>query len=362
MIIVVSLSLSNVTLFHLVNYAFYKKLLFLKVNAIIYIITDNQDFRKYDDLIAFLFLTYLVILIASLNLITFFFITNFYFKNFILKSIYKQFNFFNVIIYFIVTIDAIFIILYLIKILYLTFLINVNEFLINYKRAYEGDVFICLFLIILIIFFIFFNYIIKDMFINITFNFFSDNSLFIYSLYEIMLETKFAISTLFKLLSFFLIVTLSALSLILSEFLIKSLIYFKLIKIDYNIFSFFNQRFLIELFYNKYIIRFILKLEEQTIKILNKDLIELLKSYDLKKGLLNLSKSLSSLNTNVITFYILYILIILILYILISYISLKNISILLCIFFDLLNISFNIFSFDISNKISHSHLSIILLI
>ena len=347
MVIAVGLSSYNIALFHLVNHAFYKGLLFLGAGAVIHAVADNQDFRKYGGLIAFLPLSYSVMLIASLSLVAFPFMTGFYSKDFILESAYGQFHLSSVAVYFIATTGAMFTTLYSVKVLYLTFLTNANGPLINYKRAHEGDVFMSLPLIILAVFSIFFGYITKDMFIGMASGFFSDNSLFIHPLHEIMLDTEFAVPTLFKLLPFFLTVTLSALSLILSEFLPKSLIYFKLTRMGYNIFSFFNQRFLIELFYNKYVTRFILRLGGQTTKVLDKGSIELLGPYGLEKGLLNLSKSLSSLDTGLITSYALYILIGLILYILIPYVSLKDISILLCILLALLNITVNTAYFGI---------------
>ena len=358
MVIAVGLSSYNVALFHLVNHAFYKGLLFLGAGAVIHAVADNQDFRKYGGLIAFLPLSYSVMLIASLSLVAFPFMTGFYSKDFILESAYGQFHLSSVAVYFIATIGAMFTTLYSVKVLYLTFLTNANGPLINYKRAHEGDVFMSLPLIILAVFSIFFGYITKDMFTGMASGFFSDNSLFIHPLHEIVLDTEFAVPTLFKLLPFFLTVTLSALSLILSEFLPISLIYFKLTRMGYNIFSFFNQRFLIELFYNKYITRFILKLGGQTTKVLDKGSIELLGPYGLEKGLLNLSKSLSSLDTGVITSYALYILIGLILYILIPYISLKDISILLCILFGLLTISVNTLYIDIPFNHSYSSLAV----
>ena len=82
---------------------------------------------------------------------------------------------------------------------------------------------------------------------------FVDNSLFIHPSHEIMLDTEFAVPTFFKLLPFVFPVSLSILSVLLSEFLPKLLINFKFSRFGYNIFSFFNQRFYIELFYNKYI-------------------------------------------------------------------------------------------------------------
>lgn len=355
MVIAVGLSSYNVALFHLVNHAFYKGLLFLGAGAVIHAVADNQDFRKYGGLISFLPLTYSVMLIASLSLVAFPFMTGFYSKDFILESAYGQFNLSSVAVYFIATIGAMFTTLYSVKVLYLTFLTNANGPLINYKRAHEGDMFMSLPLIILAVFSIFFGYITKDMFIGMASGFFSDNSLFTHPLHEIMLETEFAVPTLFKLLPFFLTVILSALSLILSEFLCKSLTYFKLTRMGYNIFSFFNQRLLIELFYNKYVICFILNLGGQTTKVLDKGSIELLGPYGLEKGLLTLSKSLSNLDTGVITSYALYILIGLISYILISCISLKDISILLLILLGVLNISINTLYLGVTNNIPNPY-------
>ena len=71
MVIAVGLSSYNIALFHLVNHAFYKALLFLGAGAVIHAVADNQDFRKYGGLRPFLPLTYSVMLIASLSLVAF---------------------------------------------------------------------------------------------------------------------------------------------------------------------------------------------------------------------------------------------------------------------------------------------------
>jgi NADH-ubiquinone oxidoreductase chain 5 len=91
MVIAVGLSSYNIALFHLVNHAFYKALLFLGAGAVIHAVSDNQDFRKYGGLRTFLPLTYSVILIASLSLVAFPFMTGFYSKDFILESAYGHF-------------------------------------------------------------------------------------------------------------------------------------------------------------------------------------------------------------------------------------------------------------------------------
>jgi len=277
-------------------------------------------------------------LIASLSLVAFPFMTGFYSKDFILESAYGQFYFSGTVVYFIATIGAMFTTLYSVKVLYLTFLTNPNGPVVNYKHAHEGDIFMSLPLIILAIFSIFFGYITKDIFIGLGSGFFADNSIFIHPTHEIMLDTEFAVPTLFKLLPLIFTISLSSLALILSEFLPKIIMKFKFSRLGYNIFGFFNQRFLIELFYNKYVTGLVLELGGQTTKILDKGSVELLGPYGLEKGLITLSKNIASLDTGVITSYALYILIGLILYILIPYLSLIDNSLLLLILLALFSI------------------------
>ena len=316
MVIAVGLSCYNIALFHLVNHAFYKALLFLGAGAVIHAVADNQDFRRYGGLRQFLPLTYSVMLIASLSLVAFPFMTGFYSKDFILESAYGQYYFSSTVVYFIATIGAMFTTLYSVKVLYLTFLTNPNGPLINYRLAHEGDIFMSLPLIILAVFSIFFGFITKDMFIGLGSGFFSDNALFIHPSHEIMLDTEFGVPTIFKLLPLIFTISLSVISILLSEYLPILLIYFKLSRLGYNIFSFFNQRFFIELFYNRFITGLVLKIGGQTTKVIDKGSIEYLGPYGLEKGLLNISKNISKLNTGVTTSYALYILIGLILYIL----------------------------------------------
>ena len=148
-------------------------------------------------------------------------------------------------------------------------------------------------------------------------------------------------------------VSLSILAIILSEFLPKILINFKFSRLGYNIFGFFNQRFLIELFYNKYITGLVLNLGGQTTKVIDKGSVELLGPYGLEKGLITLSKNIASLDTGVITSYALYILIGLIFYILIPYLSLADNSLLLLILISL----FTIVTINLDNS-SHKSLKI----
>src|ERR1700710_2193925 len=240
MVIAIGLSSYNVALFHLVNHAFYKALLFLGAGSVIHAVSDNQDFRKYGGLKSFLPLTYAVMLIASLSLVALPFMSGFYSKDFILESAYGQYYFSSITVYFIATIGAMFTTLYSVKVLYLTFLSNPNGPVVNYKQAHaahEGDIYMSLPLIILAVFSIFFGYITKDIFIGLGSDFFSDNGLFIHPKHEIMLDTEFSVPTFFKLLPLFFTVSLSIFSILFTEFYPTLLIKFKLSNLGYNVFG-----------------------------------------------------------------------------------------------------------------------------
>ena len=309
MVIAVGLSSYNLALFHLINHAFYKGLLFLGAGAVIHAVADNQDFRKYGGLISFLPLTYSVILIASLSLVAFPFMTGFYSKDFILESAYGQYSFSSVAVYVIAVIGAIFTTLYSVKVLYLTFITNPNGPLQAYKHAHEGNLFLSLPLFILAIFSIFFGFITKDIFIGLGSNFFVDNSIFIHPINEIMIDTEFAVPTLFKLLPFIFTISFSFIALLFSEFLSELVLKFKLSRLGYNIFGFFNQRFLVEFYYNNYITNFVLKLGGKFAKYLDKGSIEWFGPWGLETFLIKLSKNLGFLSTSVVTSYGLFIVI-----------------------------------------------------
>jgi NADH-ubiquinone oxidoreductase chain 5 len=274
MVIAIGLSSYNIAIFHLINHAFYKGLLFLGAGAVIHAVADNQDLRKYGGLIKFLPLTYTVILIASLSLVAFPFMTGFFSKDFILESAYGQYHFSSINVYVIAVIGAIFTTLYSVKVLYLTFLTNPNGPVNYYKNAHEGDIFLSLPLVVLAVFSIYFGYITKDIFIGMGSGFFTDNSIFIHPVHEILINTEFGVPTIFKLIPFIFTIFFTILAIVYSEFMPSNTSNFKLSNLGYFVFGFFNQRFLIEFFYNKYIVNLVLNLGGQTTKVLDKGSVE----------------------------------------------------------------------------------------
>jgi len=309
MVIAIGLSSYNIAIFHLINHAFYKGLLFLGAGAVIHAIADNQDLRKYGGLISFLPLSYSVILIASLSLVALPFMAGYYSKDFILESAYGQYHFSSIDVYIIAVIGAMFTTLYSVKVIFLTFLSNPNGSINYYKNAHEGDIFISLPLTILAIFSIYFGFLTKDIFIGLGSGFFTDNSIFIHPLHEILINTEFAVPTLFKLIPFIFTISLIVLAIIYSEFMPGLIYNFKTSNIGYYVFGFFNQRFLIEFFYNNFIINPVLDLGGQTTKVLDKGSVESVGPYGFFYVLTIISKIITNLSKGFVTSYAVYILV-----------------------------------------------------
>ena len=89
----------SVSLFHLFNHGFFKALLFLGAGSVIHALFDEQDMRKMGGLIKLLPVTYIAILIGSLSLLGFPFLTGFYSKDVILEVMYAKFSFSSFFVY-----------------------------------------------------------------------------------------------------------------------------------------------------------------------------------------------------------------------------------------------------------------------
>lgn len=86
MIFICGLSNYNVGLFHLINHAVFKALLFLCAGAIIHSLTNEQDIRRMGGLVKILPLSYSTLFIASLAITGFPFLTGFFSKDIILET------------------------------------------------------------------------------------------------------------------------------------------------------------------------------------------------------------------------------------------------------------------------------------
>jgi NADH-ubiquinone oxidoreductase chain 5 len=122
MIFACGLSNYSAGVFHLSNHAFFKALLFLSAGSVIHAVNDEQDMRKMGGLKYLIPFTYSMMVIGSLALIGFPFLTGFYSKDLILEVAYGKYSLLGYFSYILGTIGAFFTAFYSTRSLYLTFL------------------------------------------------------------------------------------------------------------------------------------------------------------------------------------------------------------------------------------------------
>ena len=161
------LSLYNLSLFHLFNHAFFKALLFLSAGSIIHSLNNEQDLRKMGGLLKILPNSYISILIASLSLCGFPFLSGFFSKDLIIEFSFLDFELDKIFCFWLVYCCAFITMLYSIKLLFLIFYSKFNYYKSkSLKYIYEGGLYIYISQITLILFSIFSGYFFKEIFIG----------------------------------------------------------------------------------------------------------------------------------------------------------------------------------------------------
>ncbi len=125
MVMVCGLSNYSTSLFHLMNHAFFKALLFLSAGSVIHAVSDEQDMRKMGGLIKSIPFTYTMVLIGSLSLMGFPYLTGFYSKDLILELTYDKY--YIAFAYWLGSLSALLTAFYSIRLIYLTFITNTNS-------------------------------------------------------------------------------------------------------------------------------------------------------------------------------------------------------------------------------------------
>jgi NADH-ubiquinone oxidoreductase chain 5 len=167
MFLVCGLSNYSVGLFHLFNHGFFKALLFLGAGSIIHAVFDEQDMRKMGGLIKLLPVTYCVILVGSLCLTGFPFLSGFYSKEAILELAFVKFNVGGLFFYWLGVFAAFITSFYSIRLLYLAFLSTSNS---NYRIlffSHESSSYIFYIISVLGFLSIFVGFVFKDIFFGL---------------------------------------------------------------------------------------------------------------------------------------------------------------------------------------------------
>jgi proton-translocating NADH-quinone oxidoreductase chain L len=167
MVLACGISHYSVGVFHLMNHAFFKALLFLSAGSVIHGLSDEQDVRKMGGMAQLLPLTYTMMLIGSLALVGFPFLTGFYSKDLILEVAYSKYTISGNFAYWIGSICVLFTSYYSFRALFLTFIVPTNAFLPSVKNTHEAPFLLALPLVLLSFGSIFVGYFAKDMMVGL---------------------------------------------------------------------------------------------------------------------------------------------------------------------------------------------------
>jgi NADH-ubiquinone oxidoreductase chain 5 len=275
MIFACGLSNYSVGIFHLANHAFFKALLFLAAGSVIHAIIDEQDMRKMGGLKNKIPFTYSIMVIGSLALIGFPFLTGFYSKDVILELAYGKFSTSGYFSYILGTCGAFFTSFYSTRLLYLTFLSKPNAYKSVLFLTKESMIYpINIVLALLAIPSIFIGYYLKDMLIGLGSDFWGNS---IYVLPENMnrIDAEF-INQCIKLLPLMLTFTGFFFAFIFYTFFNFFLFNLKVSNIGKKIYNFLNKKWFFDKIYNEYLVQNVLNISYRiSYKIIDRGIIEI---------------------------------------------------------------------------------------
>lgn len=295
----------NYSLYHLINHAFFKALLFLIAGYIIHAYNNEQDIRKLNNLLEILPFSYISLLVSNLSLIGFPFLSGFYSKEKIIELFLNIYNLNNIYIFnfflffqFLSFISIIFTIYYSIKSLILLFFIKCNSNLNTLKNVYYSSFITIYPLFVLNILSIFSGYIINDLLMGVNngywFNviYIMNNNIIYFEFFNII--NMYTLLIVFYFLVIFFIIDIKDYYELqinniylndLSVFLLKKYIFFNkniffpIINLNYNL----SYKYIYFLF--------------------DKGLMELFGGYGVYKIVMNISSKNNNINTGLIYHY-----------------------------------------------------------
>jgi len=290
------------SLFHLMNHAFFKALLFLGAGVIIHAFQDEQDMRKMGGLYKLLPFTYSLFLLGSLSLMGFPFLTGFYSKDFIIEYSYASYTVPGYFSFWLGSISAFLTAFYSFRLLWLTFYEKPNGFKKYYEGAHDVDYLMGIPLILLGFGSIFIGWLFKDCIIGFGSLFWS-NALFIrYDSASILLAEYLPIYV--KILPVCLSFIGMFLSLLLySLFKDRLSVIYKNVNM-YEVYVFLNKKWCFDIIYYHFITRFSFFFGyEITFKLIDRGIIELFGPLGCVRLFYGCSKRVNDLNTGFIHNY-----------------------------------------------------------
>jgi proton-translocating NADH-quinone oxidoreductase chain L len=296
------LSNYNVGIFHLMNHGFFKALLFLSAGGVIHAVMDEQDMRKMGGLVKLIPFTYCMILVGSLSLMGFPFLTGFYSKDIIIEMSFSKYTMSGHFVHWFGCIAAFFTAFYSFRLVYLTFINKPSGFRSVMKNVHEVPLIMGIPLIILSFGSIFLGFLMKDMTIGLGTDFWQ-NSIFVLPKNNLYIESEFILTSI-KLIPIFLSLVGASLALLINHFYTKELFNVTLSNFGISLYSFLNKKWYFDKIYNEYINKKLLLFGYFiSLKNIDKGFIEMFGPHSMVTVFKSLSKFFSKLQTGFIFHY-----------------------------------------------------------
>jgi proton-translocating NADH-quinone oxidoreductase chain L len=302
MVFACGLSHYSVGVFHLMNHAFFKALLFLSAGSVIHALADEQDMRKMGGLAQLLPFTYAMMCIGSLSLVGFPFLSGFYSKDVILEVAYAKYSVSGNFSYFLGCVVVLCTSYYSFRLLFLTFLAPTATFKSNLKHIHDAPFIMAFPLLLLALGSVFVGYLAKDMMIGFGTDFWSNaiftlpkNSAFIES--EYIPQSQKFIPLLCTVLGAGLAYIFNISHVLLSYFM-------KISHLGRSLYTFLNKRWFFDKVYNDYISQPLLNFGYQvSFKTLDKGAFEILGPSGISNTFINVARYFSKLQSGMIYHY-----------------------------------------------------------
>nr|YP_009449531.1 NADH dehydrogenase subunit 5 [Cymbomonas tetramitiformis]ANA57075.1 NADH dehydrogenase subunit 5 [Cymbomonas tetramitiformis] len=289
MVFACGISNYSVGIFHLMNHAFFKALLFLSAGSIIHALADEQDMRKMGGCVQLLPYTYGMVLIGSMSLTGFPFLTGFYSKDVILELAYAKYTVSGNFAYWLGSLSVFFTSYYSFRLLYMAFIGPVNGYKSSMKQIHDAGPLLAQPLIPLALGSLFIGFLGKDMMIGSGSHFWG-NALFTLPQNSIFIESEYIPQEVKYLpLVLTLLGAIVAYLINISESFILNISYpFIISNFGRLFYSFFNKRWLFDKVYNEFIAKPLMQFGyEVSFKALDKGAIEILGPYGISKMITN---------------------------------------------------------------------------
>jgi proton-translocating NADH-quinone oxidoreductase chain L len=296
------LSNYSVGIFHLMNHGFFKALLFLSAGAVIHAVSDEQDMRKMGGLAKLIPFTYCMIVIGSLALMGFPFLTGFYSKDIIIEVAYAKYTLSGHFAHWFGCMAAFFTAFYSFRLVYLTFIVKTMGSRTIMEHAHEVPLSMGIPLIILSFGSIFLGFLTKDMVIGLGTDFWQ-NSVFVLPKNNLFVESEF-IPTYIKLIPTILSFTGAILALVINHFYNNELYSFTTSNFGLILYSFLNKKWYFDKIYNEYINKKLLLFGYfVSFKGIDKGIVEMFGPYGIAITFISLANRFSKIQTGFIYHY-----------------------------------------------------------